>query len=244
MVGLGASLAVFRVVQDVPRWQAQRWANASLLTMLGGLIGARLVFVFIHWLYYKNHLLEILALWHGGYSWIGAVLGGAAVILSIVLRWHIPAGKIADHLAFMLPPLTVSIWLGCWLAGYAYGPAAPDGAFWGVPCRDESGVLAMRFPLQFAGAAGMLLYSFWLETRKHGDCFDGWRALWMVLGLSINILLFTALRADVTPTWYGARLDTWASLLLLFICLTGLIWGHLQYKTTHAVQEENLEAKR
>ncbi len=238
LVGLGASLGLLRVVQNVPRWQAQRWANAGLLALLGGLIGARFVYISIHWLYFKNHLFEIFALWNGGYSWPGAVLGGAAAVLLIAWRWHVSPGKIADRLAPMLPPLVVSIWLGCWLAGFAYGPTAPDDAFWGVPCRDVYGALALRFPLQFSAAAAILLYSFWLETRKFRDSTDGWQALLMILGVLMDLLIFTALRTDPTPTWQGLRLDTWAALLLLACCLAVLIGTYFRFKIAHAIKQK------
>ena len=62
------------------------WADKTFLYIIVGVvIGARLAHVFFYdWAYYKDHLSEILMVWHGGLASHGGVLGGviAMIILS------------------------------------------------------------------------------------------------------------------------------------------------------------------
>jgi len=224
LVGVGASLAILRVIQGVPRWQAPRWANASLLGLLGAVIGARLVYVFLQWGYFKSHLLEIVALWSGGLSWFGAVLGAIAMVLVIAARWHTTLFKIADSLAPMIPPLAISSWLGCWLIGVAYGSTAPPGAFWAVPSQDELGVVAPRFPLQIVAAISMLVYAFILDIRKPRFDREGKKISWMLLGLGLNLAIFMPLRADPAPILLGLKIYTWAAIIFLLFSVVLLLW--------------------
>jgi phosphatidylglycerol:prolipoprotein diacylglycerol transferase len=224
LVGVGASLAILRVVQSVPRWQASRWANASLLVLLGSVIGARLAYVFLQWGYFKTHLLEIVVLWSGGLSWFGAALGALAMVFVIAARWHTTLFKIADGLAPMIPPMVISSWLGCWLIGAAYGPTAPPGAFWAVPSQDEFGVVAPRFPLQIIAAVSMLVYAFILDIRKPRFDRDGKKASWMLLGLGLNLAIFMPLRADPAPMLFGMKFNTWAGIIFLLFSGVLLLW--------------------
>ncbi|HEX6990095.1 MAG TPA: prolipoprotein diacylglyceryl transferase [Bacillota bacterium] len=50
--------------------------NVSLLGILGGVIGARIVYVATNWSDYAGNLIEILRVDHGGLSFHGAVGGG------------------------------------------------------------------------------------------------------------------------------------------------------------------------
>ena len=233
LIGLGASLAILRVVQNVPRWQSPRWSNAALISLLGLLIGARLVYVIFQWSYFRSHLLEIFALWTGGLAWIGAIAGALISLWIISSRWKTSILKIADGLSPMAPPLVVSAWLGSWLAGFAYGPLAPEGAFWGIPGPDETGVALPRFPLQLIAAVSMLIFAFWLETRKTSYKWDGQKAALMLLGLAGDLLIFMPLRADPAPNWLGIRLDVWGALIVFLFSAGFYYWVNFRRTQLH-----------
>jgi phosphatidylglycerol:prolipoprotein diacylglycerol transferase len=59
---------------------SQSWWQLASSAMIGGVIGARLYHVATAWSLYKNNLLEILYLYNGGLSIIGAVLGGLLAV--------------------------------------------------------------------------------------------------------------------------------------------------------------------
>ena len=219
LMGMGASLAILRVVQGVPRWQAPRWANASLLTLLGALLGARILYVGLQWSYYSSHLFEIFAVWQGGLHWSGGVCGGLLAVVCVAWRWKTALGKIADGLVPLVPPLVVSIWLANWTTGYVYGPHAPEGALWGVPSLDEYGLLASRFPLQLTAALFMLIYAVTLDARAHLLKIEGQKASLILLGLALDLVIFLPLRADAAPRWGRHPVDLWAALSLFAVSL-------------------------
>ena len=59
------------------------WADKTFLYIIVGVvIGARLAHVFFYdWAYYKDHLSEILMVWHGGLASHGGVLGGVIAMI-------------------------------------------------------------------------------------------------------------------------------------------------------------------
>lgn len=212
-IGLGASLGMWRVLQGAPRRQANDWLNAALLTLAGGLAGARLFFVLVHAAYFLRHPLEALMFWQGGLSWPGAVLGAAGTAAAISAFRSIPLPQVMDHLAALAPPLAVTAWLGCWQAGCGYGPQLAAGAPLALPGRDESGLVAPRLPVQLLAALSLLVYYAWLELRARLAPASGQKGGLTALGLALNLLFFSFLQADPAPRWLGLRLDTWAALV-------------------------------
>ncbi len=48
----------------------------AFITMISGLIGARLYYVILNWAYYSKFPSEIIAVWHGGMAIHGGIIGG------------------------------------------------------------------------------------------------------------------------------------------------------------------------
>lgn len=66
----------------VALWQARRCGDnretvydLALVSIPAGIVFARLYYVFTHWSVYANNITEIPAIWHGGLSFNGALLG-------------------------------------------------------------------------------------------------------------------------------------------------------------------------
>src|SRR5690606_30578793 len=78
-------------------------SSASIWAILGGIIGARLLFVILKWSDFANSIPEIFGLQGGGLSIHGAILGGliAVIIYSRInrLRWL----NLADLLVIGIP---------------------------------------------------------------------------------------------------------------------------------------------
>ena len=91
LVGFVAGFFIIRnrYLKTVPRTDPKRVESLVLWACLGLIVGARLgEVIFYHWVDYSFYLenpLEIIAVWHGGMSFhgglIGAVLAGAAYLL-------------------------------------------------------------------------------------------------------------------------------------------------------------------
>jgi phosphatidylglycerol---prolipoprotein diacylglyceryl transferase len=223
ILGISGSLGLLRIFERVPRDEIPRWIKSGLWMMTGCLIGARFLYVVVRWEYFSAHLAEIPQVWLGGLSMAGAVAGGLVMFLLLAALQRTVPLILADRLGLLLLPLGIGLWLGCWMAGCAYGNALPDGTWWGMMTADESGLLSLRVPLQLLGASSLLLYFMWCESPKR-RAIPGRVGILSGLGAAVNLLVFSFLRADPVYTWNGFGLDAWAGLGLTVICLAGLIF--------------------
>lgn len=221
-ISIGVVLGLSWTVTDLKEKQAFRFIDSSLGVLLGGLIGARAVFVAVHWMYFQEHLLEVFKIWTGGLSATGALWGGFMVWLIYVgLKIQHPIA-LADQFFPMLMLVAVTAWLGCWLEGVTYGPLVV-GRRWGLLARDEWGAFAARFPTQLLGAFLTLIWFWLLNTRrKRQKQVPGWTAAWGLLGISAIYTSLSFLRADPAIYWLGIRLDTWGGFSLIILSLTGI----------------------
>lgn len=243
LVSLGAAAGLFwlveRTVVEAPvqaSWQTikrrgLRQLNAGLAVLLGALLGGRLAFAAVNWAYFCTHPLEILQVFQGGLSGMGALCGAifALTIFARIVREPLP--RLADSILPLAATLTISVWVGCWLEGCAYG-AQID---WGIPSLDEWGQISPRLPVQLIGAALTVLLAWWLDRSRtstsDGGVKDarpeGWSAALGLMGLSLIVLIVSFLRADPGPTWNGLRLEAWAA--LGWMAWTG-VWMSIQLK--------------
>jgi prolipoprotein diacylglyceryltransferase len=234
LVGIGAGIGLWRVVRGVPvvrntpERQAAFLLNTGLIVLFSGLAGARLAYVGINWGYFATHLLEAPQFWLGGLSWPGAFAGAALALLAITITARtprgdaIPTGWFGDRLYPMLPPLAIAIWLGCWQTGHGYGSLLPEGAWWGIPSLDETGNVALRWPLQPLAAFTLLAFFGLLETLLPARRPVGQLSGLAVTGLLLHLLVFSFLSAEPAPTWQGLRIETWAA--IFFLALIVLAW--------------------
>lgn len=96
----GRRAAAFGIPQE-------RLDSLTLWLVAGGLVGARLYHVATDFSYYRGHPLEVLALWQGGLSIYGAVLGGA-----LALWFSLRRAGLSDHLLKHLDWFSLPLLLG------------------------------------------------------------------------------------------------------------------------------------
>ena len=90
--------------------------------VVGMLLGARLVYVFVYDpSHYAADPLDALAVWHGGLSFHGAVLGMTAACLVFARRYRVPFWTLADTLALGGAPGLFFGRLGNFINGELYG---------------------------------------------------------------------------------------------------------------------------
>jgi prolipoprotein diacylglyceryltransferase len=118
--------------------------NVGLFVLAMSLVGARIFYILENNAYYAANLIESPQIWLGGLSWPGALIGAWLAMLFVSRTQRIPGewgnismARLGDRLYPLLPSLGVSVWLGCWQAGIAYGQPLPAGAWWGNPGMDE-----------------------------------------------------------------------------------------------------------
>ena len=117
--------------------------NFVMLSVIGGIIGARVYYVIFSWEHYRQNLWEILKVWHGGLAIHGGVLGGVLVGWRLTRRHHLPFWQIADVCA---PPLILAQALGRFgnlMNGDAHG--LPTSMPWGLVFPPES-IAGSQYP--------------------------------------------------------------------------------------------------
>ncbi len=134
---------------------------AALGVFIGGRVGYTL---FYNFAYYVQHPVKILAVWEGGMSFHGGLLGVIVALFWFSRRQHIPSYTVAD-LAAAATPIGLGFGrLGNFINGELYGRATdvdwcmvfPHG---GPVCRHPS-------QLYEAGLEGLLLFTLlWIVTK-------------------------------------------------------------------------------
>lgn len=219
ILAVGAGLGLFSVYQAASPRQAEQRFNAAALALLGGLIGARLGYVLLNPAAFAGRPLDSARLWLGGMVWPGALLGVLPVMLLLTRRQRVSFAELADGLAPLLPPLAVAVWLGCWHAGYAYGPLARPGDWWALVMVDDSGLRAARLPLQPLAALTLLAGFALAQLALRGNLRPGRTAALFGLVLFAHNLLFSLWIVEPAPLWRGLRIETAAAALLAPVCL-------------------------
>lgn len=102
----------------------------AIYVLIGGIIGARLLFVALDWASYSAHPQSVLALWEGGLSFHGGVLGAMIAAFLFARRYRIGFGELTDIAAPGLALGFVFGRFGCFFNGCCYG--IPTKLPWGV----------------------------------------------------------------------------------------------------------------
>ncbi len=105
--------------------------NFIIYAIIGAIIGARLWHVFVfQFPYYSQHPLQIFAIWSGGISIEGAIVGGIISLIIYTIVHKIDFWEMADYMA---PAMILGQGIGriaCFLAGDAFG--RPTGSSFGI----------------------------------------------------------------------------------------------------------------
>jgi phosphatidylglycerol---prolipoprotein diacylglyceryl transferase len=108
----------------------QMITNASLYSLVAGVIGARVFYVLHHFSSFADNLRSVFAIWEGGLELLGGVLAAIAVIV-LYLRYHkLPARQYLDILAIGLMLALCFGRMGCFLNGCCFGK--PADVLWAV----------------------------------------------------------------------------------------------------------------
>jgi phosphatidylglycerol:prolipoprotein diacylglycerol transferase len=142
------------------------------LVVLGVILGGRLGYVLFYKPgYYASHPLEIIAIWHGGMSFHGGLLGVMEAMLVAARRHGVDYLRLMDFLAPLIPPGIAAGRLGNFIN--AELPGRVTDLPWGMVFPGSDG--APRHPsqlYQFALeglALFVLLWWFSSRPRPHGQ---------------------------------------------------------------------------
>jgi len=145
--------------------------DAAIAAMISAIVGARLFHVFTpsEWVHYRQHPGDIFAIWEGGLTFYGGLLG-CLVVLPFVFRFHkVAFWNIADCFAPAVALGHGIVRLGCFMNGCCYGKPVS----WGIKFP-ELGDGIPRQPSQlYEAAVGVILFfvlmSLWPVRRFRGQ---------------------------------------------------------------------------
>jgi len=207
LIVLGALLGAWLATKEAERrgedpehvWNLLTWA------LILGIIGARLYHVFstptgnfAGWAYYREHPIEIIAFWNGGFRGLGIYGAVAGGILAVLIYTRIAKLNLLRWLDIPTPGLILAQAIGRMgnrINQELYGP--PSDAAWAFnidprfPCQEPANSpMACGVPDRLNAAA-----SEWYATHGFHPTFF-YEAIWNVGGFA---LLW----------WGGRRLQAW-----------------------------------
>lgn len=159
LIGMWFSLyAVDRAARRLGQEPERLYAVASV-ALLAGFIGARLVFVLLHWSSYDDNLLGIIWPLTSGYNAAGGVLIGAATAF-FYGRWRrLSLWPTLDAVAPGLIVFLMAVSLADLLGGSGYGSLTSMP--WGIT---QFGVRRHAVQLYEVAAGGVALGVWWVAT--------------------------------------------------------------------------------
>jgi phosphatidylglycerol:prolipoprotein diacylglycerol transferase len=164
-----ASLRVKQPLYAQSGWTRREVEDLLFYGVLGVVIGGRLGYV----LFYKpeqylQHPLEVLAVWKGGMSFHGGLLGVIAAMALYACGRKRPWLQVTDLIAPCVPTGLASGRIGNFINGELWGRAADPSLPWAM-VFPQSGSEVTRHPSQLYqfGLEGLLLFGLlWWYARK------------------------------------------------------------------------------
>lgn len=224
IIALGASFGLFQVALVTRPSQRADWLLASLLTLFGALVGARLGYVLENLHYFAAHAGQIVCFWQGGITWESAFAGGLLTLLAVRAIWKWSYFSLLDRISLLLLPMGAAAWMGCWLSGAAYGLSLPAGTWWAVRAIDEAGTMALRTPLQLLAAVSLVVLLGFTELLTRSHKLIGFKGSLLALIFSADMLFFSFFRADPAQIFLGLRFESWAAMVYTLIGALALLW--------------------
>ncbi|HYG57605.1 MAG TPA: prolipoprotein diacylglyceryl transferase [Symbiobacteriaceae bacterium] len=202
-------------------WSDQ-YLDFALWAMAGGVLGARLWEVAVNWPYYRTVPREIYAIWEGGLSIQGAVLGGLTAAWVFTRINRIPLGRFLDESTpALLLGQAIGRLFGCTLNGDAYGK--PTGTGFGITHAPGTNAYMAHGPTPlwpaeaFEGIFDLVLMAVLLRLGSNkkgtpGQHFALYAALYSAGRFALEFL-----RGDTRPVLVGLTAAQVGSLAVIMV---------------------------
>ena len=149
-------------------WTRQDVEDILFLGVMGVILGGRIGYcLFYKPGYYLSHPLEVLAVWQGGMSFHGGMLGVIGSMVWFALSRKKPFWQVADFVAPCVPTGLAAGRVGNFINGELWGRLADPSLPWGMVFRGAGDL--PRHPSQVYQflLEGLLLFSLlWLYARN------------------------------------------------------------------------------
>ncbi len=233
MAGVAVGITILLAAARAHHQKLLPWLDVAVGAVVGGLIGARTVHVWLNWSYFSGHTDQIPAISSGGLDWHGAVICGLLIAFVVAGLRRVPLVPLMDTFALVLPIGAIAVWLACGAANTGYGlevRTLADFPSWLVTeSPDVYGVIAPRLNLPPIGIFLAVLVLIFVAVLT---VFHRLRVLrlWLALGLyGLGMFVIDFFRAEYVPIWFDHRadqiLDVAIALLSILTILIFAVWG-------------------
>ena len=216
--------------------------------VIGVLIGARGLFIFVEREYYFRHPAEIPMIWNGGLVFYGGLIGGILAFIIMTRLKKIELWRLADTVA---PGIALGHGIGrigCLFAGSCYG--RPTDVPWAVTYTDLRSlavdILGIPVhPTQLYSSLFLLALSAILVLKSRRPSFKG--QVFTIYLIAYGTFRFAVefLRGDPRgeATLLGVTLSTsqWISMILVPLAITAYLYLFRKGGTVHGSGEVLLQ---
>ena len=207
MLALAVLVCTYLLSRDAKRYGISQETAYDLVfwCMIGGILCARIFYVYIEWDYFSNNLWEIPMLQKGGLAWQGGFLGGALAGVWFARRRKLPLRLLLD-LAAPYIALGQSIGrIGCFLNGCCYGkPVA-----WGIYFPTHN---ARLYPTQLFETASLFIIFLVLKNAQTKPHQAGFIFVYYLLLAAGERFIVEFYRGDHDLLWLGLSLTQFVAL--------------------------------
>ena len=229
MVAFGFGLAALLIYKRAPRFglDKDRMLDAAVIILIAGIIGARLLYVFLNINYYAAYPLELFNLSKGGLVWYGGFLTAFITLIWYAKRKRLNFWNVADLIAPYIALAQGFGRIGCFLNGCCYGIEVPPN----FPlCVVFPGERIARIPTELYSSLALfiifLILLAWQERRRFaGEIFLGYLLLY-----SVKRFLIEFLRGDNPRFFYGLTLSQVISIAVFFTAAAILAKKVIEWK--------------
>jgi len=233
-IGFLCALRVVKVLAPRSGLPENQMLDLSFYTLLVGLLGARIFFIFDSFNHFRLYPLEIFQVWKGGLSFLGGPLLCTPFLIGYARRKRLPIWKILD---IMAPALAIGHCfgrIGCFLAGCCYGKFTnlPIGVKLSSEFVDSSVRGVPIHPVQLYESAGLFILFLFLNKLFRMKKFDGQVGLTYAFLYPLFRIGLEYFRGDpyegFLTHWFSVRQTFYLACIVATIIAFYLRWNFLK----------------
>lgn len=200
LIAIGFLLCVWISKRDAEKqgMPGDKVVDLGFWSLLIGMIGSRILYIFTRWDYYMSHPVEMFYVWEGGLVFFGGPLLNIPFFWWYTKRHNLPRWKVLDLGAVAVPFAHAFGRLGCLAAGCCYG--RPTGGEWGLKLYSdlvESHLQGVYLhPTQLYESVAMFALFFALRRLEFRRKFEGQVLFVYLIAYSILRSIIEVFRGD------------------------------------------------
>ncbi|MDD4202014.1 MAG: prolipoprotein diacylglyceryl transferase [Candidatus Omnitrophica bacterium] len=230
MLALAFVVVAFCIYKRSPSFGLDKNIMLDLLfgILIFGLIGARILHVFLDKEYYMKYPLEILKVYNGGLSVQGGMFAGLVFALFFLRKKKIDIFKAGDlFVPFIALGQSIGR-IGCFLNGCCYG--AVTSSCFGVIFSSQE---IPRHPTQLYAALALFFVFIILLIFQQKKIFYSDLLYIYIMLYSFQRIIVDFFRVDISMLKFGMSVGQLISIVFFIIAFGGLLWKNKQNKNTN-----------